>query len=82
MLFCLILLWKLLFLYDSLKVQNVMFKTKAFVWNIIFYYIIYIINVFTVTFDQFSASLLNKSINFLKRKKENFYWAQTYKNVV
>ncbi len=81
MLFCLILLWKLLFLYDSLKVQNVMFKTTAFVWNRIFYYII---NVFTVTFDQFSASLLNKSINFLKRKKDRkkSYWAQTFKNVV
>ncbi len=25
-----------------------------------------IINVFTVTFDQFNASLLNKSIHFLK----------------
>ncbi len=26
-----------------------------------------IINVFTVTFDQFNASLLNKNINFLKK---------------
>ncbi len=26
-----------------------------------------IINVFTVRFDQFNASLLNKSINFLKK---------------
>ncbi len=27
------------------------------------------INVFTFSFDQFNASLLNKSINFLKNKK-------------
>ncbi len=33
-----------------------------------------IINVFTVTFDQFNASLLNKSINFLKKKKKKTYW--------
>ncbi len=40
-----------------------------------------IINVFTVTFDQFNASLLNKSINFLKRKKERkkSCWDQTFK---
>jgi len=28
-----------------------------------------IINVFTVTFDSFNASLLNKSINFFQRNK-------------
>ncbi len=33
-----------------------------------------IINVFTVTFDQFNASLINKSINFLKK----VFWTQTY----
>jgi len=27
-----------------------------------------IIHIFTVTFDQFNASLLNKSINFFKKK--------------
>ncbi len=27
-------------------------------------------SVFTVTFDQFNASLLNKSIHFLKAKKQ------------
>ncbi len=30
--------------------------------------IIFIINVFTVTFDKFNASLLNKSINFFQKK--------------
>ncbi len=33
-----------------------------------------IINVFTVTFDQFNASLMNNSINFVqicKKKKKN-----------
>ncbi len=30
-----------------------------------------IINIFTVTFDQFNAALLNKSINFS-------YWPQTF----
>ncbi len=30
-----------------------------------------IMNVFTVTLDQFNASLLNKSINFLKKKKKS-----------
>ncbi len=34
-----------------------------------FFYIFYNINVFTVTFDQFNASLLNKSINFSQKKK-------------
>ncbi len=29
-----------------------------------------IINVFTVTFDQFNTSLMNLSINFLKKKKK------------
>ncbi len=35
-----------------------------------------IINVFTVTFDQFNASLLNKHINFQRTRK--FYWPQTF----
>ncbi len=30
-----------------------------------------IINVFTVTFVQFNASLMNKSINFFKKTKTN-----------
>ncbi len=29
----------------------------------------YSMNVFTVTFDQFNASLLNKSINFFPKEK-------------
>ncbi len=29
-----------------------------------------IINIFTVTFDQFNASLMNKSINFLEKKMD------------
>ncbi len=33
-----------------------------------------IINVITVTFAQFNAFLLNKSINFFKKKKKNFEW--------
>ncbi len=36
-----------------------------------------IINVFTVTFDQFNESLLNKSINFLKDKKKKTDHKQT-----
>ncbi len=35
------------------------FKIEIF-WNIV--------NVFTVTFDQFNASLMNKSINFFEKK--------------
>ncbi len=31
---------------------------------------------FTVLFDQFNASLLNKSIHFLKKKKS--YWSQIF----
>ncbi len=31
-----------------------------------------ILNVFTVTFDQFNASLRNKSINFFQKKSPNF----------
>ncbi len=36
----------------------------------------YSMNVFTVTFDQFNASLLNKSINFFPKEKS--YWPQTF----
>ncbi len=46
------------------------------IWNI--YIIIFLhsyffnlINVFTITFDQFNATMLNKSIHFLKKKKKN-----------
>ncbi len=40
-------------------------------------------NVFIVTFDQFKASLLNKSINFYnlfspKKRKKNVYWLQAF----
>ncbi len=34
-----------------------------------------IINVFTVGFDQFNESLLDKSINFFLKKS---YWPQTF----
>ncbi len=44
--------------------MNRKFKITAFI-SIGF---IYIINVLTATFDQFNASLLIKSINFLKKK--------------
>ncbi len=35
----------------------------------------YIINVSTVTFDQFNASLMNKSNNFLKNQHRYLLWA-------
>ncbi len=39
----------------------------------------YSMNVFTVTFDQFNASLLNKSINFFNFfPKKKSYWPQTF----
>ncbi len=47
------------FLKDSL--MNIKYKITAFIWNS------KIINVFTVTFDQFNASLLNKSIYFFQK---------------
>ncbi len=40
-----------------------------------------IINVFIITFDQFKASLLNKSINsynFFFKKKKKLYWLQDF----
>ncbi len=42
-----------------------------------------IINVFIITFDQFKASLLNKSINFYnffpkQLKKKKLYWLQAF----
>ncbi len=52
------------FLLDSL--MNGKHKRTTFIWNDIF---CNIINVFTVTFEQFNASLLNNSINFLFKKK-------------
>ncbi len=36
-----------------------------------FFIIIYIINIFAVTFDQFNASLLNKSMILFEPKSEN-----------
>jgi len=44
---------------DSL--MNRMFKRTTFIWNIIFCYIRHVL---TVTFDQFNATLQNKSIHF------------------
>ncbi len=40
----------------------------------IFYYIIHL---YTVTIDTFEVSLLNKSMNFLKKKKKKF-WPKLY----
>ncbi len=41
-----------------------------------------IINVFIIIFDQFKASLLNKSINFYnffpKKTKQKLYWLQSF----
>ncbi len=45
--------------------MNIKFKRTDFIWNII---IFYSINVFTVTFDQFNVSLLNKIINIIQKK--------------
>ncbi len=36
-----------------------------------------VINVFTVAFDEFNVSLLNKTINFLKKMTSNF-WTVVY----
>ncbi len=59
-----IFVWYILFFrihrwIESSKEQH-LFEIETF-WNII--------NVFTVTFDQFNVSLMNKSISFLKKKK-------------
>ncbi len=64
---CTIFLWKLWYILffrihrwiESSKEQH-LFEIEIF-WNII--------NVFTVTFDQFNASLMIKSINFFQQKK-------------
>ncbi len=48
--------------------MNRMLKRAAFIWNRSLVYIIY---VFTVTSDEFNASLLNKSMNLFKNKKKN-----------
>ncbi len=42
----------------------------VFPWNRIFSNII---NVFIVTYDQFNASLLSKSINFFKKNSFDFW---------
>ncbi len=55
----------IIFLLDSL--MNGKFKRTAFISN----GNLYIINVYTVTFDQFSASLLNRSIHFFKKLTPN-----------
>jgi len=52
-------------------------KRAAFVWNSTFCNIII---TFTLTFDQFNMSLLNRSINFLKKKKT--IWPLVYKNIL
>ncbi len=44
--------------------MNRKFRTTASIWNINIINFCNIINVFIITFDQFKASLLNKSINF------------------
>ncbi len=47
--------------YDELNVQN----------NSIYLKIFFFINIFTVIFGQFNISLLNKSINYLKKSLTN-----------
>ncbi len=44
-------------------------KNNTIYW--FFFYYIYIINIFAVTFDQFNASLLNKSMILFEPKSEN-----------
>ncbi len=39
-------------------------KRTAFIWN---RHIFNIINVFNITFDQFNAAVMNKTINYLKK---------------
>ncbi len=48
--------------------NNFKLKRKEIICNIIF---CNIINVLTVTFDQFNVSLLNKSMNIFKKKSSN-----------
>jgi len=54
--------WKWLFyIFISGFCDELKFERAAFILNRIF---CNVINVFTVTFDQFNASLINKSIDF------------------
>jgi len=55
---CIYLTKRDILLLSMLK-KNILFKIETFC---------NIISAFTVTFDQFNASLLNKSISFLKKK--------------
>jgi len=48
--------------FDEYKVQ----KTE-FIWNTI---LCYIINLFSVTFDKFNSSLMNKSIDYFPQKNK------------
>ncbi len=49
-------------LLNFFKSLCICFKRAEFIWSIIL--LLYIINAFTVTFDQLNASLLNKSLIF------------------
>ncbi len=55
------------FLKDLLMTKK--FKRIAFIWH---RNLLYIINILPVTFDQFNASFMNKSIHFFKKKKKTY----------
>ncbi len=58
-----------MYYYSNKTMMNRKFRRTEFIWNT---YFSNIINVFIITFDQFKASLLKKSIDFynppLKKK--------------
>ncbi len=58
---CLIFLWKIVFEEKNRKLNSICWGKKT----------CHIICVFTVTFDNFNASLLNKSITYSKNKQKN-----------
>ncbi len=69
MLFRCVFLWKpwpFSGLFDESSKEQHLFVIDFFFFTL---------NVFTVTFDKFNASLLNKSI------KKNIFWPQTFINI-
>ncbi len=62
-------------MYDTKK----KFKRKAFIW---IRHLCNIISAFIVIFNQYNVSLLNKSINFFKKKKNTLLtpnvWMEVY----
>ncbi len=57
--------------------MNRKFRRTAFICYKIYFVIFYFVNIFTVTFGQFNASLLNKSINLYKK----LYTYKLYLNI-